>query len=275
MSQPCAFGSCRRKVRRDNPTFPYCHDHYQQAKPGPRTEHLSNSEFKSYRERLYKPEKAILSVAAASAGYMADAVPGVNRNALFKTFNSWRKATKGIDMSHPDEAKKLRGELIDDAKSILQKSSDAQLCKCTGGKARSVKDGVFNISDHTVVLAEDESGSTIYDVATSAPFSNKIHSSLRDYFADEHSPCADGFYVAHIFEYAAFNTTTYDSFTTEDGEEVWSNRQKKNDEVTPIEYSYRLDSIYPEVEVFPMEKKEQSGDVIYDDDGNPIAPIAK
>lgn len=238
-AQKCRLTACKRTVRVDNPTFPYCHDHVHLKTLRSGVVDLSQRSMETIRDMLYNPPKSGISRGRATITAIA------NRSHLLDTdvangFSSWAKHTvkEGIDTTDSIQAFNNRDEILSAVSSDMSAYCDVETLDCHGG--RLIVPGVKQpqpLDDHKILHVTHDDEDFIIDPATAAPLHNtdeKLRRAKNIRLIDVYRrhaasmPCFDGLNISSMVEYAAFNYSTFTTITDPNGDIMWDNRVHDN-----------------------------------------------
>ena len=234
-AQPCKLRGCKRTVRPDNPTFPYCHDHYQLKDARSSIVNLNNYSMEYIRETLYNPERTIVPRANFNVSTITNNSYLKNEDVVH-TYLNWAKISKenNIDTSNPIQAFDSRDFMISSMEDQLKKDYDIEELSCSSGGLYFPGAGRILTDDHKILLCKKED-EFVLDVATSAPLHkieealNRRDKTISDYYESGELTNLDGFNATALFQYSHFSTVTFGIIKNSHGETISENNFKPED----------------------------------------------
>lgn len=235
---------CTRKVRYDNPTFPYCNYHAGMKE----YETLTDKNFREAttqeeRDRVYRdryiPDYSYTSPRVAALSLVENSVNGIEPKLIKATENLWKKKTRKVNMLVPSQSYEIRDDILGTLNEKLQKNNDVEIIEMKSGEilfgeedANLLGKKILNTADHNSLLLTNSKGSFVIDVATSAPLHNIVNEgeSILKYFPSGTS-LGDGLNFSHIAEAAFFSDIKWGLIETQSGNTIWDARDSETSDI--------------------------------------------
>lgn len=239
---PCKLPGCKRTVKRDNPTFPYCHDHVHLKTMKSSIVDLGKYTMDEVRNLIYNPTLGRLSPTALSMDILRDSLM-MSEKDIVRTYSTWAKAVKSnnVNPRNPLEAFTGRDQVLSDIQEDLSSDYDVSRLHCSKGTLFVPQHGVVKTDDHVVLHIEGSSGDFVLDGVSSAPlktFYEEVSQSgkdIHDVIPYGTSTCMDGCNMSSVYEYCAFSSVRYNTVKDESGDVVWNNVKHNSSEQKDIQ----------------------------------------